>query len=928
MSHKKSFKLIFIIVLSFLMSFSMIQADSMDTNPYDFTIEEQVWIEAHLEDTILVGSNKDSARLYIGQSGEIQGYLKAIFELISQETGIRFDYQLNYVAELHEQFENGNLDLRVDNNKAYYDEPGYSISSPIKSSTYWVCSYDTYQSMVDLEYKHLGVIERDLVYEDFTNKFEIETYAAYYENSQELFNALSKGYVNAILVADCMNVNNYLYTFNVKRNFNVNQLKNDITIAGKLDNKQLISIIDKILNQNQTYMDQAEKRTRDEFLFEKFNLDEEVLLTYNNFNPLKVGHLIDYIPYDYVDETSASGISMNILTLVGEVLHMPIEYYGFDNAEQLYKAFNQGEIDLISTVPFDEVDMLDEAYVSKTYTNSQVASVARRDAQRINTNLFELEGSHIALVKGSWQEQLLIRNNISYVPIYVTDIKEGLESVNNREVDYYLDDALTLKYLLRESGYSRLDISSIYNINHEKKFVANEDHKDVIEAIDGIIMNVNLSNLERDALHKEYELGLEYGFYEVVTIFLFLLLCCIGIYIVFLVNRLNIEKEKAENANSSKSEFLAKMSHEIRTPLTAIMGYINLLNRSNNLEPLERQQLKIAQNSSNILLNLVNDILDFSKIEAGKVNLVHQPFNLRSMVDNAVNMIGISAEQKDIEFIKDIDESIPTYVYGDERRLEQVLINILSNSIKFTKKGYVELRIFAENIGEKVRIDFVVKDTGKGMKQEHLENIFLAFEQEDNSISRKYGGTGLGLYICKDLITRMNGDIYAKSMIGEGTEFHFYTTLELAKEPEVAEGVYGILTAETLKDKKVLLVEDNDINQMIIRDILVDIGMKVVIASNGVEALEVVGANFDFVLMDIQMPIMDGLMAVKIMKYREEISGLPVIALTANVLPEQIEQYLNEGFDGYCSKPIHVHDLVETMLECYRLSMKDTNVDI
>ena len=398
---------------------------------------------------------------------------------------------------------------------------------------------------------------------------------------------------------------------------------------------------------------------------------------------------------------------------------------------------------------------------------------------------------------------------------------------------------------------------------------------------------------------------------------LILVLLAVILYVSVLIQRLENEKSKAQKANDSKSEFLAKMSHEIRTPLTAIMGYINLVSRSANLTESEKQQLSIAKNSSNILLNLVNDILDFSKIEAGKMQLVDHPVNVRTMIGNVANIVQITAEQKNLSFDIDMSENLPEYIMGDQRRLEQILINVLSNSVKFTDEGRIYLKVGSSHYEDHVRINYTVEDTGKGMEQTYMENIFSAFEQEDNSISRSYGGTGLGLYITKEFVEKMGGEIHVMSSLGAGTIFSFHTLHDYATKPGEKDRDAHVWTTENLKDKMVLLAEDNDINQLIIKDILLSLGMKVVVTTDGMEALRAARSSFDYILLDIQMPVLDGISTLKKIRARKELAHIPVIALTANVLPDQIDSYFNEGFDGFCSKPIEVNELIEVFLNNY-----------
>ncbi|MBF0573025.1 MAG: response regulator [Desulfamplus sp.] len=388
---------------------------------------------------------------------------------------------------------------------------------------------------------------------------------------------------------------------------------------------------------------------------------------------------------------------------------------------------------------------------------------------------------------------------------------------------------------------------------------------------------------------------------------------------------------EAERANRIKSQFLANMSHEIRTPMNSVLGFLELVLEDGSLTNDQRKQLSTAHNSAKGLLSLINDILDMNKLESGKVVIENVEFSLNRLIEQIFQIMDIKAREKGVEFSYSIHDSLSCVFSGDALRIRQVIINLVGNAIKFTHKGNVTLKVMPEGlVDSSMLLHFTIEDTGIGIAQDRIANIFEPFTQADSSTTRKYGGTGLGTTISKQIVELMGGQIWVESQEGKGSIFEF--TLPLLKVDEPSAISDTILTSlggtpligsrgsdrsfRSARTFKILVAEDVDANALLVKTRLKLQGHDVTLAKNGLEAVNAFEKEkFDIILMDVHMPEMDGIEATIKIRQIEEVRGghIPIVALTASVMKDEVKRFITTGMDSFVGKPIDFNELAKTM---------------
>ena len=394
--------------------------------------------------------------------------------------------------------------------------------------------------------------------------------------------------------------------------------------------------------------------------------------------------------------------------------------------------------------------------------------------------------------------------------------------------------------------------------------------------------------------------------------------------------QLLISKEEAEHANQAKSIFIANISHEIRTPMNAIIGFSEILSKK-VVDKVQKGYLNSIRTSSNTLLQLINNILDLSKIEAGKMEIVNPILNIRFLITEIESMFTLKIQEKCLKLIFEIDPELPEYVELNDLQIRQVLINLISNAIKFTHNGYIKLKIISKLKGNNTDIEFCVEDTGIGISESDRNMIFKAFNQGDEIVARKYGGTGLGLTISKKIVELHGGTIDFISEKGRGTTFFVKFFDVKILNPNLQKHDYISVNTNSIQfeSAKILIVDDDELNRKVVKGYLEQYAFEMKEAENGKIALEIL-KNFipDIILMDIRMPEMDGIKTVKFIRQNTTIKNIPIIALTASAFNNSLEKVQKQGFDGLVSKPFQQFELVKELIKYLKNKIKDSDKSV
>lgn len=914
--------------------------------------DEEAWLEAH--PVIRVHNEMRGPPFNFNIKDKPTGYSIDYMNLLAEKLGIRVEYITgpswnDFLGMIKEKKLDVMLNIvNTEQRRSYMLFTDNYLDMP--NGIYVREGSQPFSSLSELKGLRLtlskGVFEQELL-----EKYYPDINLHQVKDSFEMLEALSNGKSDAMIGE--MAVMNYLmrthaYT-NIKMTGTVNDKRFDniLNLGVRKDWPILRNILQKGMNAI-TFDETRELQERwvviskaKSWAEQNLSAEEQKWLARNPV--LHLGYDNDWPPVEYTDKNGQyQGISAEYMALAAKYLGVIVKPADPQSWSATIKAAKSGQVDILPSVtPTPQR----KAYLNFTnpYLSFPMVIVTGLDYLYIS-DLRMLAGKKVAVVEGYASQDLLTIDYPKLSQVSVKNIEAGLNAVRHGDADVFIGGLIPVSHIMSREGIPGLKISGEASLKFDLAIGISKNQP----LLKGIIQKVldSISEEKRNEIFNRwvsirYERGFDYSmFWKIIIPILFVV-----ILVVFWNRKLKIEvaqrkmaesnlretmvdlktaRKEAETATQTKSDFLANMSHEIRTPMNAIIGMSHLC-LGTKLNPQQQNYIGMVHKSAQLLLGIINSILDFSKIEAGRLELESIPFRMDEVLKNLSNMVSIKAQEKGLEILFDVDPKIPIHLIGDPLRLGQILLNLTGNALKFTESGEIIVMIRPVQITEElVELEVTVKDTGIGMTNDQQLKLFQSFSQADASTTRKFGGTGFGLAISKHLVQLMKGRIWVQSEPGKGSSFYFTVVLgqdsrdegEGELQSELPINLEKLKALETIKGAQVLLVEDNTINQLVAKDLLTQAGLRVTIAENGKQAVEMVGETaFDVLLMDIQMPEMDGFEATRIIRSSKSIVQPPIIAMTANAMVGDRKRCLAAGMDDHVAKPIEPEILFETLIK-------------
>ncbi len=926
------------------------------------TLQEEQWVKKHI---VKVGGGPDWAPFdFVNKNGTYTGISNDYLKLISKKTGLKFHVIVDQWSHNLKKIKDSQIDMLhavyytkeraeyMDFARPYLDMLDYffirddlnvKTMEELNGKTVAIPKGYAHIKLLHDEFPQLKILE--------VNTFSDAIDAVLEKRADILFDT----YAALTYVLKQQGISTII-PFKSYRGKNIIRLY----MATAKNKPILLSILNKAL---QTITNKEAEAIHNKWLgVEKLQGSNLISLSIKEYqwiqkHPILTYSEIDWKPLSNIQNGEMHGLLRDYLDLLEKKIGLKFKYIPSTNWPDVLKKFKNNTIN-ITPGAGDDTYQHKLGLLSKSFASFPFVLVTRNDTSFINSlDEFENEDKIIAVPKYWTSYNYLISQKPNIKIIGTKDVLEALELVKNGKAYAFLGHMAVAMHYVGTYYPNTLHIAGKTNFNFNHRILLHNDDKILLgilnKAIDSITSNEKIAIKNRwMQVHVTEAMDLSF-LWKYLFIFLFIL--ALFIYwnrklayeikerkiiedalqvekenLEILSKKLQKAKEEADSANRSKSEFLANMSHEIRTPMNAIIGFTELLNEQLS-EPRLKSYVKTIQNASNTLLTLINDILDLSKIEAGKLQINKTPTNLFNLANEISSIFMMGMKKKGLDFIVDVEESIPKSLLIDEVRLRQILFNLIGNAVKFTEDGYIKLSIESYNVQEhlsKLDLKISVEDTGIGIPENQIQKIFQAFEQRDGQDNRKFGGTGLGLSISKRLSEMMNGKIALTSEQNKGTTFsvHLYN-VDIATIQDKLEIKEHLQKQEIIfKEATVLVVDDIKDNRELIVKNFEQTKIKVLTANDGLEAIAIFKAQQpQLILMDIRMPNMDGYEAAQEIK---NISQVPIVALTASVMQDEKDKIKTKNFDGYLRKPVLKDELFYEISQFLAYTKADTQEDM
>lgn len=923
--------------------------------------------EEEEEKTIRIGYIDYDGFITEEEDGTYSGYGIDYLEELSKYTGWNYEFVYDSWENHLEGLLTGKIDFlchaqRSEEREEKYLFSKYAVGSEISvlyvrrdDDRYY---YDDYENFDRMTIAFLEGSYQNGQIAGYAEKKGFSYQSVFKDTQQECFALLREGKVDAVAMGSLALQNQYkvVYRFGADPFY---------FMTGK-QNEELMDELDEAMGElyaaNPTFSTDLNKKyygdsgaalditlTRDEA--EYIDASEEVTIAL----------IPNRKPFSYLNEKGEpDGIVVDIMKNIGKRSGFNFHYVMIPEGVKVNAYLSEHPTHLAAGVLTENPVFQTEEYVisEKFYSGNVILAYK-------NGGIFELDNpdaSYKLAVPSSYMAlKIYIEKNYPQFEIVEgASTEECMQMVLEGKADFLAQNMQVLTPLLQDPHYEDITVLPTFFMNEDMSVVGvqSEDNQVIMNVIDKCIATLTEDEISqytmKHTITNSYRLtgsDMLYKFRYPLVAIAFLLIVIVALMLAYFIAQrqmyLKLEEKnvqlaqavaQANSSNQAKSQFLARMSHEIRTPLNAITGLTSICRNYKDEPEKVDEFLQKIQTSSKVLLNLINDILDMSAIESNKIKMAENPFELKESLQAVSDIYVAQCKQKEIEFVVDTEAISHNELIGDTLRLNQILLNLVSNAYKFTPSGgRIELRAEEVSVQEgRAYINFYVKDTGEGMSKEMQKRLFLPFEQESADTARRHGGSGLGLSIAKNLVELMSGSISCSSRKGEGTVFtvsipFLIDQKETVQEAEQASGGKISLEeyAKVLGGKKILMAEDTDFNAEIIKELLGLVGMEEDRAVNGAECCDIFrkseSGEYAAILMDVQMPVLDGYAATKVIRGMEhpDAKKIPVFAMTANTFAEDIANALNAGMTGHIGKPIDSEMLYDTLYH----ALKDKNTD-